>query len=68
MNCSFPNGYYEPLFTKCRLQDKIYELIIFKMVSDVLILLHTVGLCNGCYETNSYDPECMNHGCTQLHL
>ena len=62
MNCSFPNVYYEPLFTKCRLRYIIYELIVFKMVSDELILLPTVGLCNGCYETNCHEPEFMKHG------
>ena len=34
------------------------------MVSDELILLPTVGLCNGCYETNCYEPEFMKHGHT----
>ena len=65
MECSFPNGYYEPLFMKCSLRNKIYELIVFKMVSYELILLPTVGLCNGCYETNCYEPEFMKHGFVQ---
>ena len=57
MECSFPNGYYEPLFMKCSLRNKIDQLIVFKMVSYELILLPTVGLCNGCYE-----PEFMKPG------
>ena len=34
------------------------------MVSDELLLLPTVGLCNGCYETNCHEPEFMKHGHT----